>query len=185
MELIALRRCNLSQCGLIQHQAVINDAAFSFVEEAAKYNSACVNTLRRSLGGYKLLGSKEKSWSRLFNQPKGAQMQLLKKTILSGCIIIGLAGCSTSPESDPAYVSPTHYSNYNCKQISAEMQRVSGKLEQTEQANATGQVLGTALAAYAISQGYGFSSGDNSPQRRLLNQYDVLEQTAIQKECGI
>ena len=32
-----------------QHQAVINDAAFStYVGEAAEYNSACVNTLRRS-----------------------------------------------------------------------------------------------------------------------------------------
>ena len=34
-----------------QHRAVINDAAFSLVEEAAEYNSACVNTLRRSLDG--------------------------------------------------------------------------------------------------------------------------------------
>lgn len=112
-------------------------------------------------------------------------MTRLKYTLLSGAIIIGLSGCASSPESDPAYVSPNHYANYNCNQISAEMQRISGKLEQAEQANTTGQVLGTALAAYAISQGYGFAGGDDSAYRRLRNQYDVLEQTSIQKECGI
>lgn len=105
--------------------------------------------------------------------------------IFSGILLLGIASCATSPESDPAYISPTHYSSYNCKQISAEMQRVSGKLEQAEQADAAGQVLGTALAAYAISQGYGYSGGDNAPYRRLVNQYEVLEQTAIQKECKI
>jgi hypothetical protein len=37
-----------------QHQAVISDAAFStMVGMAAEYNSACVNTLRRSLDGCK------------------------------------------------------------------------------------------------------------------------------------
>lgn len=112
-------------------------------------------------------------------------MTRLKYTLLSGALIIGLAGCANSPESDPAYVSPNHYANYNCKQISAEMQRISSKLEQAEQANTTGQVLDTALAAFAISQGYGYSSGDNSAYRRLHNQYEVLEQTSIQKECGI
>jgi hypothetical protein len=111
-------------------------------------------------------------------------MQQLNIIILSGVLIIGLAGCSTSPESDPAYVSPAHYSNYNCNQISAEMQRVSAKLEQMAEGQATGQVLNTALAAYAISQGYGFSGGNDTAYRRLYNQYDVLEQTSIQKECN-
>jgi len=98
---------------------------------------------------------------------------------------ISLSGCATAPKSDPAYVSPAQYQAYNCNQIRAEMQRVSGKLEQASQANATGQVLGTALAAFAISQGYGIYDDGNGDveYRRLSNQYDVLEQTAIQKEC--
>ena len=102
-------------------------------------------------------------------------------------LILGITGCATSPENDPAYISPTHYSNYNCKQISAEMQRVSGKMEQAKQANTTDQVLGTALAAYAVSQGYGFTTDDSADveYRRLVNQYDVLEQTAIKKECNL
>ena len=112
----------------------------------------------------------------------------MKIKLISAIICLGLAGCASSPESDPAYISPTHYSNYNCNQISAEMQRVSGKieqLEQTEKTEAAEVVLGTALQAFAISQGYGISSNDdkNVQYRRLANQYDVLEQTAIQKEC--
>ncbi len=110
-------------------------------------------------------------------------MQRFNKVICSTVLIIGLTGCATSPESDPAYISPTHYSNYNCNQISAEMQRVSGKIEQAKQANTTGKVLDTALAAFAISQGYGYEDSNGSQYQRLVNQYDVLEQTAIQKEC--
>lgn len=97
-----------------------------------------------------------------------------------------ITGCASAPESDPAYVAPTHYANYNCNQISSEMQRISTKMEQAKQANTTGKVLDTALAAFAISQGYGYSSDNDDVQyRRLVNQYDVLEQTAIQKECGL
>ena len=114
-------------------------------------------------------------------------MKRLNITILSGVLIIGLAGCSTSPESDPTYISSNHYADYNCKQISAERQRVSTKLEQmsTGKSETADKVLDTALAAFAISQGYGFSNGgdDNVGYRRLYNQYEVLEQTAIQKEC--
>lgn len=113
-------------------------------------------------------------------------MKLLNITIISGIMIIGLVGCSTSPESNPDYISPTHYSNYNCKQIEAEKQRVSTKMEQmtTGKNKTADKVLDTALAAFAISQGYGFSNGDNDvAYRRLYNQYEVLEQTAIEKEC--
>lgn len=101
-------------------------------------------------------------------------------------ILLSLSGCATAPEADPSYVSPTHYQDYNCKQLKAELYRVSGKLEQASQANATGQVLGTALAAFAISQGYAIYDDGNGDveYRRLSNQYDVLEQTAIQKDCN-
>jgi len=114
-------------------------------------------------------------------------MMSAKRSVVLCAILVGAFGCAPqSPEADPAYVSPTHYSNYNSKQISAEMQRVSAKLEQAEQTNTTGQVLNTALAAFAVSQGYGLTGGDDDVRyKRLVNQYDVLEQTSIQKECRI
>ena len=116
-------------------------------------------------------------------------MTTFKNFILPAFSILALSACaSSSPESDPSYVSPTHYSNYNCNQIAAEMQRIQNKLQQGEQsqsANLVGQVLNTAITGYAISQGYGFTEADNSQQQRLINLYDVLEQTAIQKECNL
>lgn len=116
------------------------------------------------------------------------KMRRLNIIIISGVLIIGLMGCSTSPkspETDPAYVSPNHYTHFNCGQLNAEKVRISSKLEQANQDNATGQVLNTALAAFAISQGHGYRQKDNTAYRRLLNQYDVLEQTAIAKECNL
>lgn len=109
----------------------------------------------------------------------------MRTVILMGALAIGLTACATSPQSDPAYVSPTQYQGYNCKQISAEMQRVSTKQEQANQGAQANAVLNTALTAFAISQGYGVSQDDNSSVRRLNNQYEVLEQTAIQKECNL
>ena len=110
------------------------------------------------------------------------------KTLSIIFLLITLSGCSSSPESDPAYVSPTQYLGYNCNQIGAEMKRVSAKIEQANetQGDKTAEmVLNTALSAYAISRGYGVGSSDDSAYRRLINQYDVLEQTAIQKECSV
>ena len=65
------------------------------------------------------------------------------------------------------------------------MRRVSGKIEQAAQNNQAGQVLDAAVAVFAMSQGYGVSRGDDVDYRRLQNQYEVLEQTAIRKECDL
>jgi hypothetical protein len=118
-------------------------------------------------------------------------MRQKKKLTLTVMVTIGLSACasSQSSESDSTYISPNHYQNYNCNQINAEKKRVNSKLEQmaelSESDDTTGQVLNTALMAFAISRGYGFKSGqdENTAYKRLYNQYEVLEQTAIQKEC--
>lgn len=104
--------------------------------------------------------------------------------------MLGLSACaSQSPEKDPTYISPNYYNDYNCNQLKAEKKRVTTKLEQMaeleDNSDATGQVLNTALMAFAISRGYGVNTGneENTAYKRLYNQYEVLEQTAIQKEC--
>lgn len=103
---------------------------------------------------------------------------------LSICFAVMLTACTSSPESDPTYVSPTQYQNYNCGQISAEMNRISAKIEQASQADNENQVLGAAVTAFAIYRGYSFNNNENIALKRLHNQYDILEQTSIQKECG-
>ena len=101
--------------------------------------------------------------------------------ILVACF--GLAACATSPESNPAYVSPTQYSDYNCKQLKLEMRRVSSGIEQKKTSTTANKVLDTAITAFAISQGYGFTNDDDVEYERMQNQYRVLEQEIIRKEC--
>lgn len=114
-------------------------------------------------------------------------MTRLAIAAMTGILVLGAAACTTSPESDPAYISPTHYSSYDCRQLDAENKRVSTKLEHMADNrgnDTTGKLVDAAVAAFAISQGYGFDDGDDDvAYRRLRNQYDVLEQTTIEKGC--
>lgn len=104
------------------------------------------------------------------------------RTLACCGLIAALSACSSSVE--PPAVSKAQYQGYNCKQIQAEMQRISSKLEQANKTDTTGKIMDTALGAFAISQGMGWSSDDNSEaSARLQSQYDVLSPLAIQKEC--
>lgn len=104
--------------------------------------------------------------------------------LLSAAAVLGGCATETPLQSNPAYVPPSFYESYNCKQLKAEKIRLTSKIEQSRKTDATGQVLTTALFAYAISQGQSVYQEDDSELQRLQNQYDVLEQTSIQKECN-
>lgn len=107
-----------------------------------------------------------------------------KLHLLAAVVLFLLTGCASKLASDPAYVSPSQYSDYNCKQLKLEMQRVSSNLEQAKKDDATGQILGAALRVFAISQGYRLDDSDSKLEsRRLQNQYTVLSQALIKKEC--
>ena len=111
-------------------------------------------------------------------------MKTLTTLTVATVFALSIAACASSPESDPAYISPNHYNSFNCNQISAEMQRVTAKLEQAEETEMAKTVLNSAVNIFAISQGYGVDNEDDVTAKRLRNQYDVLEQTAIRKECS-
>ena len=106
---------------------------------------------------------------------------ILSLVLLSGCVQ------ENTPAANTSYVSTAQYQNYNCKQIAKEMQRISKKLEaQPKGSDALGAVLGTAVTAYGMSQGYGFydEGTDNTENNRLISLYDALEQLSIQKNCN-
>jgi hypothetical protein len=116
------------------------------------------------------------------------------KSLYTGVVVfsfsIVLSACVETQQQaagpDPAYVSETQYLGYSCKQIHAEMNRVSRHMDAQNQAGGSNQILGAAVAAFAISRGYAVGGGDDSDDveiRRLRNQYDVLEQLAIKKDC--
>lgn len=116
-------------------------------------------------------------------------MKKIFNIILVSGLIVGMQGCAGGAGSDPSYVSADYYQDYNCKQLSAEKKRVGMKLEQMAtvqeaEPDTTGQVLGAAITAFAIARGYSVrSNSDDDGYRRLYNQYEVIEQTMIQKEC--
>ncbi len=58
----------------------------------------------------------------------------MRKLIATAAIATLIAGCAKSPESiAPAYVSPTAYNGWDCKQLAEESQRVSHALQVASQ----------------------------------------------------
>ena len=96
-----------------------------------------------------------------------------------------ITACASKPESDPAYVSPVHYDTYSCNQMRAEMVRVASEIdsETRRKESATNQVMDTALKAYAIYSGYGFSNEESVELRRAKNKYRILDEMMIKKNC--
>ena len=106
---------------------------------------------------------------------------------------LAVAGCATPPDEMPAqYVSPVQYENYDCDQISAEMERVSRRvnelylsLKKTADNDAAQMGIGLVLFWPALF----FLEGGDSPQAaeygRLKGEYEALESTAVRKRCTV
>jgi hypothetical protein len=114
------------------------------------------------------------------------------KRILLAVGIIALSACADHTHEIPAaYVSPLQYQDYSCKQLGAEMQRVSGRANQVAyevNKNADGDATAMGVGLVLFWPALFFLDG-NTPQAQeyasLKGQFDALEQAAIQKECGI
>lgn len=109
----------------------------------------------------------------------------MRKLIATAAIVTLIAGCAKSPDSiAPAYVSPTAYNGWDCKQLAEESQRVSHALQvasQQQQNARTGDVVGVALIGMPVST----LSGDNiAPQiADLKGQQDALMRARLDKRC--
>ena len=103
-----------------------------------------------------------------------------------------LAGCADHPDKIPAtYTSPMQYDGYGCKQIGAEMQRVSSRVTELsglqEKAASNSDVeMGVGLILFWPTL---FFLDRNSAQAaeygRLKGEFNALEQAGIQKNCGL
>ena len=107
-------------------------------------------------------------------------------------VLMALVGCARSSEKVPsAYISPLIYQDYNCKQIAAEMHRVTRRVYDT------GAAVDDAAGADAMKMGVGllllwptlfFIDGDGpeaAEYARLKGEFEALEMVSIQKECGL
>jgi len=105
---------------------------------------------------------------------------------------MALVGCARSSEKVPsAYISPLIYQDYNCKQIAAEMHRVTRRVYDK------GAAVDDAAGADAMKMGVGllllwptlfFIDGDGpsaAEYARLKGEAEALEMASIQKECGL
>ncbi len=153
------------------------------VGEAAEYNSASKHAAPfvRRLQTPRL--------PEIFSGSRNRQLRgvlPMKLIVRLSPLLIALAvvGCATNAPQQAAYVSPLEFQSYNCKQIAREMSYTSQQYNSLAQQNQGGALLGTALAAYMVSQNYAFTMDDSNPQAdQLKARYNALHQASIQKNC--
>ena len=117
-------------------------------------------------------------------------MFLKRPVCLAVAISILSAGCATaSKDISSAYVSPMQYQSYDCEQITAEVQRVHGRVTQLggrldEAASNDKAIMGVGLILFWPAL---FALGGTKQQEaeygRLKGEYDALHQASIQKKC--
>lgn len=103
-----------------------------------------------------------------------------------------VSGCASHPDKIPAqYASPMQYDGYKCKQIAAEMQRVSARVTelgglQEKAASNSDVTMGVGLVLFWPAL---FFLDSNSAQAaeygRLKGEFNALEQAGIQKNCAL
>ena len=115
----------------------------------------------------------------------------MKKSLSFLVIITMLGGCATgSSKIVPAYVSPMQYKDYSCDQMTAEMQRLSGRANQLagrlDKAEENDKMIMGAgmLLFWPALFALGGTKEQESEYARLKGEYDAIHQMAIQKNCG-
>jgi hypothetical protein len=110
----------------------------------------------------------------------------------SALLLIALSACADHPDKIPAsYVSPMQYEGYKCKQIAAEMQRVSSRVTeiggQQERAASNSDVeMGVGLVLFWPALFFLDShSAQAAEYGRLKGEFNALEQAGIQKNCAL
>ena len=102
-----------------------------------------------------------------------------------------VTGCATSSQDIAStYISPVQYQNYDCMQLAAEMQRVSGRVSQLggrlDQAASNDKWLtGAGLilfwpALFAL----GGTKAQEQEYSRLKGEYEAASKMAIDKKCA-
>ncbi len=116
----------------------------------------------------------------------------MKKVLSVFVIAAFISACSTaSKDISATYISPLQYKDYNCDQLTAEMQRVAqrvteigGRLDQAASNDKTITGVGVILfwpALFAL----GGTKQQEADYARLRGEYDAINQAAIQKDCKL
>ena len=115
----------------------------------------------------------------------------MKKAIAIGVSIsITLMGCATaSKDVATAYVSPMQYQPYDCNQLSSEIQRIQGRVNQLsgrldEAATNDKAIMGVGMILFWPAL---FALGGTKQQEaeygRLKGEYEAIQQASVIKRC--
>jgi len=110
----------------------------------------------------------------------------------STLLVIGLVGCASSANKiRPTYVSPLQYKDLSCKQIAQEAERVTRRAAEVagvQDRKATEDAVATTVGVLVLWPTLFFIEGDGqtaSELARLKGEFEALEKTAIEKDCGL
>ena len=106
--------------------------------------------------------------------------------------LITVAGCATKAKNvDASYVSPVHYQNFTCDQLSAEAERISYRVQDlsgVQNKKARSDAVATGVALVVFWPAVFFVKGDSASTAelsRLKGEMDAIEQASASKNCGI
>ena len=116
-----------------------------------------------------------------------------KRVSFAGALALIGTACASNPDSlDAAYVSPLKYSNYDCPQLSTELDYVGQRtntlyqnLADKRKADNWQMGLGLVLfwpALFALEGGDGADAAEYS---QLKGEFEALRQVTTQKRCNI
>lgn len=103
-----------------------------------------------------------------------------------------ISACAKHPDKIQAqYVSPMQYDGYSCKQIGAEMQRLSVRVselggQQEHAANTSDVEMGVGLVLlWPVLLFLDSNSAQAAEYARVKGEFEALDQKAIQKNCNL
>ena len=103
-----------------------------------------------------------------------------------------LTGCASgSGDIAAAYVSPMAYASYSCPQLREEATRISSRaaaVTGAQDQKATNDAVATGVGLVLFWPALFFIKGDSTTAAevsRLKGEMEAIEQTSVQKRCGI
>ena len=116
----------------------------------------------------------------------------MRKPLATAFAALALAGCAKdASQVGAAYVSPITYQSFTCPQLSEEAQRISARAAEAagvQDQKATGDKVAVGVGLIVFWPALLLTKGNDentAELARLKGSMDAIEQTSIQKNCGI
>lgn len=114
------------------------------------------------------------------------------KLVAIVAIVSLMTGCASSPDSmQPTYVSPLEYRDYNCDQISSEMNHVSretnrlyNSLEKKSNNDNAQMAAGMLLFWPALFFLEGGDGAEASQYSQLKGEFEALRTASVERDCS-